>query len=155
MEGNTMKLAIPFVCLVLASVAVGALAPRTPSPALPAALVGSTCLQDQYGNQYSFTVDAEHGYVFGTMTDGQGCGTISWPLTGSFAETAEGLLLELTVANPDGGAFCVPTFKLKGLFPRFAWYYATGYGAQESTYAPCGSDATADPSSGGLLGLPH
>ena len=150
-----MKLAVPFVGLVLASLAVGALAPRMARPALPAALVGSACLQDQYGNQYSFTVDEEHGYLFGTMTDGQGCGTTAWPLTGSFVQTEDGLMLELTVANPDGGAFCVPTFKLKGLFPRFAWYYDSGYGAQESAYTACGADVTADPSAGGLLGIPH
>lgn len=50
---------------------------------------------------------------------------------------------------------CVPTFKLKGLFPRFAWCYETGYAAQESVYVPCGSEANADPSAGGVLGLPH
>jgi hypothetical protein len=149
-----MKLAVSLASLLLASVAVGALAPRPAAPALPAALLGSVCLQDQYGNQYSFTVDEQHQYIYGTASSNQGCPTTAWPLTGSYTLTPQGTLLELTVANADGvGSLCVPTYKLKGLFPRFAWYYENGYGAQESAYVSCGSEASADPSSGGVLGL--
>jgi len=153
-----MKLALSLGCVLLASIAVGALAPRSSVPTLPAALLGSVCLQDQYGDQYSFTVDEQHGYVFGSaMINSQfACGTTPWPLTGSYTQTEDGLLLELTVANPAGiGQPCVSTFKLKGLFPRFAWYYDFGYGSQESAYVTCGSDATASSSSGGVWGVPH
>jgi hypothetical protein len=153
-----MKLAVSFASLVLASVAVGALAPRPAQPPLPAALLGAglVCLQDQYGIQYSFTVDQEHQYVYGEAAGGQLTGVAPWPLTGSYVVTADGLLLELTAANPEApGSTLVRTYKLKGLFPRFAWYYETGYGAQESAYVTCGSDATAAPSAGGALGLSH
>jgi hypothetical protein len=149
-----MKLASSLAAVLLASVALGALPPRSPTPVLPAALLGNVCLQDQYGNQYSFALDQEHGYLYGTVGNSQ-CAGAPWPLTGSYVQTAEGLLLELTAANPDPTAGCVATYKLKGLFPRFAWYYDFGYGAQESAYTACGSEATADPSVGGMLGLPR
>ena len=105
-----MKLAHSLVGVLLVSIPIGARSQRTAQAPLPSALIGNVCLQDQYGNQYSFVVDAQHQYVFGTVKNNQGCAE-QWPLTGSYTETPAGLLLELTAANPDGAfAACVNTY---------------------------------------------
>ena len=149
-----MKLAHSLVGVLLVSLPFGARLQRPAQAPLPFALIGTVCLQDQYGNQYSFTVDPEHKYVFGDVTNNQGCAE-QWPLTGSYTETPGGLLLELTAANPDGVfSSCVDTYKLKGIFPNFEWYYDSGWGSQPATWVACGTRVTANPSSGGTLGKP-
>ena len=89
-----------------------------------------SCLQDQYGNKYSFTVDPAHQYLYGSMTrySAEPCGAQVWPLTGSYITTEAGTGLELTVANPAASAdtYCVVQYKLKGKFPNFQWYYPNG-----------------------------
>lgn len=115
---------------------------------MPAVASAQMCLQDQFGNQYNFTIDNAHKYVYGTVTNAQGCPGGLWPLTGSY--TTGPLVLELTAANPLGAdQGCISTYKLKGNYPNFAWYYDFGYGAQESSYVPCGAEATANPEEGG------
>jgi hypothetical protein len=112
---------------------------------MPAVASAQYCLQDQYGNQYNFTVDSEHKYLYGSVTNVQGCAS-PWPLTGSY--TTGPLVVELTAANPTPGV-CVSTYKLKGNYPNFAWYYEFGYGAQEATFVTCGSAPTAKAEEGG------
>lgn len=115
-----------------------------------AASAQAVCLQDQFGNQYNFTIDASHKYVYGTVTAVQGCESQTWVLIGSY--TSGPLVVELTAANPlgdfDGGG-CISEYKLKGNYPNFAWYYADGYGAQESTFVACGAAVLHEGTSGG------
>lgn len=109
------------------------------------------CVQDQYGNQYNFTVDTAHKYLYGTVTSVQGCEADTWTLIGSY--TNGPLVVELTGANPHGdfdAEGCIAQFKLKGNYPNFAWYYADGYGAQESQFVECGAPVRRDPKSGGV-----
>lgn len=109
----------------------------------PAVASAQFCLQDQYGIQYNFTVDSEHKYLYGTATMPGLCTVNVWPVIGSY--TTGPLVVELTAANPLGaGDACVNTYKLKGNYPNFAWYYEFGYGAQEATWATCGSAPSAD-----------
>ena len=95
----------------------------------------ASCLIDQFGNKYEFTIDKDHKYVYGTVTNVQ-CGD-TWPLSGSYVKKAGFFQLELTAANPNDGDACVPIYKLKGAYPNAAWYYVTGYGDQEFTYTVC------------------
>src|SRR5262245_23631086 len=86
-------------------------------------LAGAFCVQDQYENQYNITVDASHGYLYGTVSNAQGCAT-DWPVTGSYVPTTEGLAFELTAANPLGNMdTCQPIYKLRGRYPAFSWFY--------------------------------
>ncbi len=101
------------------------------------------CVQDQYGNQYTFTVDAAHGYITGHATNHQGCTGGTWPLLGSYEVTAAGTMVEFTLRNPSATSSCVPDYKLKGIWPKSAWYYESGYGAQEFTFTACGGKALA------------
>jgi hypothetical protein len=99
----------------------------------------ATCIQDQYGNQYNFTIDAAQGFVYGNVVAGQSCSTPTWALTGTFSETSSGVGLELTAANPTTDD-CVAEYTLKGIYPNFDWFYNTGYHTpQPSTYVACGS----------------
>jgi hypothetical protein len=120
---------------------------------MPAVASAQYCLQDQYGNQYNFTVDSEHKYLFGTVTSAQGCTIPVWPILGSY--TTAPLVVEITAANPAGaGDNCVLAFKLKGNYPNFAWYYEFGYGDQEGTWTTCLTSPAASPSAGGMLKEP-
>ncbi|UCG44888.1 MAG: hypothetical protein JSV58_05720, partial [Candidatus Bathyarchaeota archaeon] len=112
------------------------------------------CLQDQYGNVYDFEVDLDHNYIYGLFYSNQGCDAPIWPLTGSFAR-GEGWMIELTGANPlgDSDPSCVPVFKVKGIYPNAAWYYADGYGGQEFTWTHCGAAITEDAGQGGIFGV--
>ena len=38
------------------------------------ALANGECIQDQYGHQYTLTIDEAHQYITGTVTGGQGVG---------------------------------------------------------------------------------
>jgi hypothetical protein len=100
------------------------------APAVPSAF--HTCLIDQYGNTYTFTIDSVHHSVYGTVANAQGC-TPTWDLTGSYVKKT----LELTAADPGSGDGCIDTYMLKGKYPNAEWYYSTGYGAQGFTYATC------------------
>jgi hypothetical protein len=108
------------------------------------------CLQDQYGNQYKFTVDETNTYVYGVVTGGQKCPAAVWNLTGSFATTSSGIALELTSTNPNGISDpCVPIYTLKGIMPNFEWYYVTGVSnpPQPGTWVSCGTK-TSDTATG-------
>jgi len=101
------------------------------------------CVQDQYGNQYTFTVDVAHGYITGHATNHQGCAGGPWPLLGSFEQTAKGTMVEFTLRNPSPASGCVPAYKLKGIWPKSAWYYESGSGGQDFTFTACGGHAKA------------
>ena len=101
------------------------------------------CFQDQYGNQYNFTVDSAHGYITGSATNHQGCAGGTWPLLGSFVATAHGTMVEFTLRNPSPASGCVPDYKLKGLWPKSAWYYESGFGGQDFTFVACGGHIAA------------
>src|SRR5437762_5298532 len=98
----------------------------------------TSCVQDQYGNQYNFTVDTAHGYITGSATNHQGCAGGTWPLLGSFEAVSGGTMVEFTLRNPSPTSGCVPAYELKGLWPKSAWFYESGYGAQEFTFVRCG-----------------
>ena len=100
------------------------------------------CLQDQYGNQYTFSIDQESLYLYGSVKSNQGCVASTWPIIGSFVTTAEGTGLELTAANPLGeaGDPCILTFKIKGKMPNFQWYYVNpNLERQPGTWVACGT----------------
>src|SRR6267142_372208 len=103
----------------------------------------SFCVQDQYGNQYTFSVDAAHGYITGHATNHQGCAGGTWPLLGSFVQTPQGTVVEFTLRNPSPASGCVPSYKLKGIWPKSAWFYESGFGGQEFTFTACGGHAMA------------
>jgi hypothetical protein len=100
----------------------------------PDALVFPSCLVDQYGNVYNFTIDKPHKFVYGTVTNNQGCAS-TWPLVGSYTGKG-GLHLELTAANPDDSV-CIGVYKLKGDYPNAEWYYAFGPGGQAFQFTAC------------------
>ncbi len=108
------------------------------------------CLQDQYGNQYNLSYVAPF-YLYGTVSNGQCTGV--WPVTGSIAYSlsSPGLVWEITGATQTAESSCIDTFKLKGNYPNFEWYYASGPGGQAATYVPCGSAVTNNSSIGGAL----
>jgi hypothetical protein len=122
---------------------LGATTTTTPFPP------GTGCIEDQAGNQYNFTNDAFHHYLFGTMTSGQECDTDFFYITGSYGFGH----YEITGANPlgDQDSVCITTFKIKGVFPHGAWYYTNGYGAQRFRWKRCGTSPSANPKEGGTL----
>jgi hypothetical protein len=100
----------------------------------------TACLQDQYGNQYNFTVDETNAYVYGSVTSGPNqCKSSPWNMTGSFVTGSGGLGFEITAANPDPSNGCPPIFTLKGIWPNFNWYYVTGVSDQPGTWVACGT----------------
>jgi hypothetical protein len=106
----------------------------------------TACIQDQYGDQYNYTVDKANMYVYGTATISPtfNCPGGPWPLTGSYVTSASGNGFELTAANPDPSSpTCVPIITLKGVWPNFDWYYVTGPSdpPQPGTWAPCSKTA--------------
>jgi hypothetical protein len=116
-------------------------------------LAQSFCLQDQYGNQYNLAFDATYGSLTGTVVSAQGC-IGEYSLLGTFEYAVwpqQGLVLAVTAANSlgDGDSACIRTFMLRGAFPNFAWYYASGYAGQEATWAACGSPGAAAAGPGG------
>jgi hypothetical protein len=108
------------------------------------AFADGECIQDQYGNQYTLTIDEVHQYISGTVSSGQGGGP--WILTGSYVQSApsDPWIYELTVTNTNGTGQTgfVPVFKLKGVQPQGAWYYDFGYGDQEFTFTSCAAVAS-------------
>lgn len=109
----------------------------------------SACLQDQFGNQYKIDIDLANEYIYGAVTNHQGCRSTAWPLIGSFVGTAAGIRFELTAANPSASPdSCVPVYKLKGTLPNFQWYYADGGGnGNAGRWTACGA-AVADKPAG-------
>jgi hypothetical protein len=102
----------------------------------------TACIQDQYGDQYNYTVDKATTYVYGTATIAPTfeCPGGPWPITGSYVTSTSGNGFELTAANPDPSSItCVPIFTLKGTWPNFDWYYLTGPSVppQPGTWVPC------------------
>ena len=111
----------------------------------------TACLQDQYGNQYNFTVDKTDSYLYGTVTSTQGCGT--WPITGSYVVSTTGTGLEITAANVVSASSCVPMYTVKGAMPNFNWYYDFGPSPnpQPGTWVACGTSITEKPTGKGQL----
>ena len=114
----------------------------------------SKCLQDQYGNQYNFTVDETNTYVYGSVTSPPGqCPGQPWDLTGSFVVTSAGVGLELTSSNPDPSNGCVPIYTLKGIMPNFNWYYINGPSnpPQPGKWVACGTQVLESGAGKGVL----
>jgi hypothetical protein len=110
------------------------------------------CEQDQYGNQYNFVFDATEEYVYGTVTNAQGCSSKTWNLIGSFSKAAGGLGLALTAANPTPTDGCSSMYTLSGTYPSFEWLYQTGADdPQNSTYVACGTAPSNDATGRGSL----
>jgi hypothetical protein len=109
----------------------------------------TNCVQDQYGNKYSFNLDPAHQYITGSAANAQGCSGATWPLLGSYTYTEKGILVEFTLVNPSPKSDCVDAYKLKGIWPGSAWYYESGYGAQEFTFVPCGTPLAAEAAKSG------
>jgi hypothetical protein len=103
------------------------------------AFADGECIQDQYGNKYTLTIDEAHQYITGTISGGQGGGP--WILTGSYVQSSptDPWIYELTATNSNGKSQpgFVPVFKIKGVQPHGAWYYENGYGGQEFIFAAC------------------
>jgi len=112
---------------------------------LSVGLASALCIQDQYGNQYDFTVDVPSGYLYGVMVSGQACDAPIWYLTGSYVKSG-GVQYELTPANPLGDAdgSCIATYKVKGTYPNGEWFYTGGPGGQAFTFQACIAADTAD-----------
>ncbi|OXM44566.1 hypothetical protein [Amycolatopsis alba] len=60
------------------------------------------CIQDQYGNRYTLTIDEARQYITGAVRSSQGGGP--WILTGSYVQSgpADPWVYELTVTNTNG-----------------------------------------------------
>jgi hypothetical protein len=103
------------------------------------AFTDGECIQDQYGYQYTLTIDQDHQYITGTVSGGQGGGP--WILTGSYVQSGpnDPWIYELTVTNTNGSGQpgFVPVYKLKGVQPQGAWHYEFGYGNQEFAFTSC------------------
>lgn len=100
------------------------------------------CIQDQYGNQYNLTFDTTHFSITGTAKMAQ-CGGDEWPIVGSYSGSDFNKRQQaITFANATANASCTfGPFMLKGKYPKFAWYYNTGYGGQESKFVACTVEA--------------
>lgn len=108
------------------------------------------CVQDQYGNQYNLVYDGATQSITGTVNMVQ-CPGSTWSMIGSYTKKGGVRTQEITAAADVTDAACVVMIKLKGAYPNFAWYYTTGYGAQESTYSSCSADAASAGQQGGAL----
>jgi hypothetical protein len=103
-----------------------------------------SCLQDQYGNQYSNLVqDTFNQIVTGTViVKDAACAGIPWSMVGSWTVSSNGkVLLELSVANNGGTGQCTPIYKLKGPYPQSSWSYADGFDGQNFKYAACSASS--------------
>ena len=110
----------------------------------------STCLQDQWGNQYRIVIDQAQEYIYGFATNNQACKGTRWPVIGAFVTGKDGMALELTAANPIAQPdVCVPIYTLKGKLPHFQWYYADGGSGQAGTWAACGAAVSEKPAGKG------
>ena len=108
------------------------------------AFVLPSCLQDQYGNQYSNLVqDTFNGIVTGTViVKDAACAGIPWSMVGSWTVSRNGkVILELSVANNGGTGQCTPIYKLKGPYPQSSWSYADGFDGQYFKYAACSASS--------------
>lgn len=128
-EGLAMRVfVILFVCLLVCAVAG------------PAAAI---CVEDQYGNQTTLSLDNQHGLLIGTAdVTLSGCQTSFYYALGSFWRSNGQILYEVSFVNPlgDGDAFCVNGYKNYGTYPNSAWaYFDSGYGAQTFRWKKCGT----------------
>jgi hypothetical protein len=108
------------------------------------AFVLPSCLQDQYGNQYTNLVqDSTHDIVTGTVINNDSyCVGIPWSMIGSWTVNSSGkVILELSVANNGNPSQCVPIYKLKGPYPQSSWSYADGFDDQNFKYATCSASS--------------
>ena len=111
------------------------------------AVMAQECLQDQYGNQYNITVDAVNKSISGVATIVQRDNE-QWTLSGSYATNKAGTKRkeqQLTMADSSNSN---QLYMLRGVYPKFAWYYNGAYGAQEGTWVACGTAVAAKAANG-------
>ena len=92
---------------------------------LTAAPASAFCFQDQYGFQYTFSLDKGNGLVLGSATSDPNCDTAAYHVFGSFMKVAGNYEYELTAVNPlgEGDSVCVHSYKIKGQWPAGDWYF--------------------------------
>jgi hypothetical protein len=119
--------------------------------------VAPSCLQDDYGNQYTnLFFYPPSGVLIGSVQSVQ-CPNDVLTMMGSWViNKSNGVVLQLTVANNTGpGAVCVPMYQLSGVYPNTAWFYPDDVGGQPFKWAACSANAAVRPNTGkgGALGL--
>ena len=123
-----------------------------------AAQAQAICLEDQYGDQYTLTLDNKNGLLAGTAVTPSafGCTTPSYHALGSFWRVDGQILYEITVFSPlgDGETMCSSGWKIFGAYPNGEWaYFDSGYGAQPFTWKKCGAPLKAYSPAAPLPGL--
>jgi hypothetical protein len=120
-------------------------------PALP------SCLQDNYGNQYTnLFFYPPTGVVIGTVQSVQCPNDVLTMLGSGTTDQSNGLVLQLTVADNTGpGAVCVPIYQLSGVYPKAEWIYPDTVAGLTFKWAECSENAAVRPYSGkgGALGV--
>jgi len=116
-----------------------------------------SCLQDDYGNQYTnLFFYPPTGVVLGTVQSVQ-CPNDVLTMLGSVAmDKSNGVVLQLTVADNTGpGAVCVPIYQLSGVYPNAEWIYPDSVAGLTFKWAKCSANAAVRPYSGkgGALGM--
>jgi|HubBroStandDraft_1064217.scaffolds.fasta_scaffold00024_77 hypothetical protein len=144
------RLWLPFVAVLLGS-SVAVLGSGSGQPSLP------SCLQDDYGNQYTnLFFYPPTGVLIGTVQSVQ-CPNDALTMLGSgVINKANGSFLQLTVADNTGpGAVCVPIYQLSGVYPHAEWIYPDSVGGLQFKWAECSANTAARPytGKGGALGV--
>jgi hypothetical protein len=115
-----------------------------------------SCLQDDYGNQYTnLFIYPPTGVVIGTVQSVQ-CPDDVLTMLGTGVTGPNGVVLQLTVADNTGpGAVCVPIYQLSGVYPIAEWIYPANVTGKKFKWAACSANADVRPYSGkgGALGV--
>lgn len=114
------------------------------------------CFQDQFGFQYSFSLDKGNGLVLGTATSDPNCDTATYHVFGSFMKVAGVYEYELTAVNPlgEGDSGCVHSYKIKGQWPAGDWYFPLPFPAYPEDRSFTWKSCSALKPSAGLSLLP-
>jgi hypothetical protein len=116
-----------------------------------------SCLQDDYGNQYTnLFFYPPTGVLLGTVQNVQ-CPNDALSMLGSgVLNKSNHIALQLTVADNTGpGAVCVPIYQLSGVYPHAEWIYPDSVAGPTFKWAECSANAAVRPSGdkGGALGV--
>jgi hypothetical protein len=144
------RLWLPFVAVLLSS-SVAVLGSGSGSVSLP------SCLQDDYGNQYTnLFFYPPTGVLIGTVQNVQ-CPNDALTMLGSgVINKSNQSVLQLTVADNTGpGAVCVPIYQLNGVYPDAEWIYPDSVSGPKFKWAACSANADVRPytGKGGALGV--